>query len=129
MLVSKSAKYDKWVLTNPSNPKAYAWRDNWGLVETEAGMWRLYFIVRNHMREVGRFEGELEEKENAPFTWANGEIKKHNVKQSRTWEERELGNRKPGEEGQNGGKLLPKQTISPDQARRNDAKARAKAAL
>lgn len=126
--MQSTTNHDNWILTNADSPRAYAWRHNWGLVEVTADNWRLYFLVKNNMREVAQCDGKkLRDRERAPFHWAGEQIAQWNSQYGdRRWEERQLGNRKPGEEGSGGGKLIPKQTISADQARRADAKFRTK---
>lgn len=122
-----------WVLTHADSPRAYAKGKSWGLVEgmgTDGDVWRLYLLTRGgaSMHEISRVgEGGLKEGEKAPFQWANDEIGKFvERRESAVWEEKIIGQRKPGEEGINGGRDIPMQTIDPKKERRKKAQALAK---
>jgi len=98
-----------WTRTS-DDPEAYRMRkgNRWGLVRRHGKSWELYLILSAaSMRRVEEYSSEA-----PPFEWASERVKLWDERiSSGTWEERDIGTRKPGEEGNSGGRLIPMQTF------------------
>lgn len=97
-----------WEKSN-NEPVAYTSHDRqWGMVYGEGG-WVLHFLERGRSRRVvSSFGGSVD---NPPFDDVNKEVSKIIARRgAMVWSEAMIGNRKPGDEGFNGGKQIPMQT-------------------
>jgi len=114
----------KWKNTN-DDPEAYALDRRWGLV-LDDGVWRLFLILNpKQMKEVANRPAI--EDEPPPYLWARNELADiEERRRSAEWDERDIGKRKPGEEGFHGGRPIPMQTFDAEalakEKKRKDAR-------
>lgn len=101
------AEKKKWDQTS-YDPEAYALGTSWGLLRRSETKWSLFLILNAaQMREMATTESE-----GIPYLWAREQVDDWDEKRkSAKWEERIIGKRKPGEEGDKGGRLIPMQTF------------------
>lgn len=93
-----------WNRTSDSPPAYARTGGGCGLI-LSLGDW-IVFLVANarQMKEIGRKKSI---DDNPPFVWAARCFNDvQNVRKSHNWEERDIGRRKPGEEGNNGGRPI-----------------------
>jgi muconolactone delta-isomerase len=90
-----------WAKTS-DDPVAYALGEKWGLAG-HGNMWTL-FAIKNAQ---SMFEVEKVASSKPPFEWAERLIEELDKKRATAkWEERDIGKRVPGEEGNKGGRLI-----------------------
>ena len=99
----------RWTKTN-DDPEAYASESKWGLARMK-DKWLLFAILSHvAMKQIDECSAK---EETPPYLWARKNISKWEEKRKTArWDERTIGKRKPGEEGVNGGRSIPMQTIN-----------------